>query len=288
MPVLASQLWPFKIAAKIVLSRLPISYSLWQRIGLFRFGRMDDAGYAFRIFRLHAGEAFPNGLPAGSIALELGPGDSIASALIAYVHGAGKVLLVDVGDFARKDLESYRRVGDHIAGEGLHLPPELLGAAGFQELLALCRAEYLTEGLNSLRALPDESVDFIWSHSVLEHVRKRDFDPTMNEMFRILKPGGRASHSIDLMDHLAKSLNNLRFSEGVWESEFIARSGFYTNRLRFSEIEESIDRAGFARLAGRRGRWPQPPLSRAKLDPQFRELSEEDLLTRTAHFVLTK
>jgi hypothetical protein len=26
-------------------------------------------------------------------------------------------------------------------------------------------------------------------------------------------------------------LNNLRFSERIWESEFMAKSGFYTNRI---------------------------------------------------------
>lgn len=251
--VLAGQLWPLKIAAKLVLSRLPISYSRWQRINLFRFGKMDNAEYALRIFRLHASEAFANGLPEDFVALELGPGDSAASALIARVHGAGKAYLLDVGDFARKDLDSYRRVGEHLAREGLLLSPALLNFSDFHEFLALCCAEYRTEGLDSLRALPEESVDFIWSHSVLEHVRKRDFDTTMKETFRVLKTGGRASHSIDLMDHLAKSLNNLRFSERVWESEFMARSGFYTNRLRFSDIQDSMTGAGFTLITARRG-----------------------------------
>lgn len=38
--------WWSRIAAKIVLSRLPAGYGLWRRIGLFRHGEMDRTGYA--------------------------------------------------------------------------------------------------------------------------------------------------------------------------------------------------------------------------------------------------
>jgi SAM-dependent methyltransferase len=285
---LASRLWPLKIAAKIGLSRLPFDYRLWQRLGLFRFGRMDDADYARRIFRIHAERAFPDGLPDGFTALELGPGDSVASALVARAHGAGRMLLVDVGDFARKDLDCYRPVADSLRREGLPAAVDLSRVGSFEELLSACGAEYRTQGLESLRALPDESVDFIWSHSVLEHVRKRDFDAIMQETYRVLRPAGRASHNIDLMDHLAKSLNNLRFSEALWESDFMASSGFYTNRLRFSEITDSMRRAGFTIAAEQRGCWPALPLPRGKLDRQFRDLPDVELLTRTAHVLLTK
>lgn len=285
---LANRLWPLKIAAKIGLSRLPLDYQTWQRFGLFRLGRMDEASYALRIFRLHAERAFPDGLPEGLTVLELGPGDSIAAALVARAYGAGKVLLVDVGDFARKDLASYRRIAEHLLSEGLPAAPDLSRLHHFEELLTTCRAEYRTNGLESLRALPDQSVDFVWSHSVLEHVRKHEFDATMREIQRVLKNGGRASHSVDLMDHLAKSLNNLRFPETVWESEFMARSGFYTNRLRFSQIEGSIARAGFTIMVGNRGCWDELPLPRSKLDRQFQDTPEIDLLTRTAYFLLAK
>lgn len=285
---LSSRLWPLKIAAKIGLSRLPIDYRVWQSLGLFRFGRMDNASYALRIFHLHADRVFPEGLPEGFIALELGPGDSIASALIACAHRAGKILLVDVGDFARKDLDGYRRLAGRLASEGAPATPDLSQLNSFEELLTVCRAEYWTKGLESLRALPDESVDFIWSHSVLEHIRKHEFDAVMQETHRVLRNGGHASHSIDLMDHLAKSLNNLRFPESVWESEFMANSGFYTNRLRFSQIEDSMTRAGFAVTTSNRGCWPELPLARDKLNRQFRDMPEDDLLTRTAYFLLTK
>jgi hypothetical protein len=45
--------WQLKIAAKIVLARLPLPYHLWKKIGLFKQGGMERPEYALRIFRQH-------------------------------------------------------------------------------------------------------------------------------------------------------------------------------------------------------------------------------------------
>ena len=45
--------WQLKIAAKIVLARLPLSYHSWKKIGLFKQGGMERPEYALRIFRRH-------------------------------------------------------------------------------------------------------------------------------------------------------------------------------------------------------------------------------------------
>jgi ubiquinone/menaquinone biosynthesis C-methylase UbiE len=39
--------------------------------------------------------------------------------------------------------------------------------------------------------VPDESVSFIYSNQVLEHIHPDDIDERMREIFRVLKPGGR-------------------------------------------------------------------------------------------------
>ena len=38
--------WYARMGAKIVLSRLPLPYSFWHRIGLFSHGFMDEPEYA--------------------------------------------------------------------------------------------------------------------------------------------------------------------------------------------------------------------------------------------------
>lgn len=88
--------WAFKILVKLALARLPVPYSFWKSIGLFRHGRMDTADYSVNIFKMHVERAYPQGLPPQSVILELGPGDSIASAMIGYAYGIKVSYLVDV------------------------------------------------------------------------------------------------------------------------------------------------------------------------------------------------
>lgn len=82
--------WRVKMAAKVVLSRLPVDYTSWERIPLFKHGPMERPEYAFQVFCRHfERDQFPR-KSGGFVCLELGPGDSLFSALIARVLGASK------------------------------------------------------------------------------------------------------------------------------------------------------------------------------------------------------
>ena len=72
--------WWSKVGAKIVLSRLPLKHSLWQRLRIFRHGRMDEPDYVRAIFDRNVSWAALNGKLKGRNVLELGPGN-IALAL---------------------------------------------------------------------------------------------------------------------------------------------------------------------------------------------------------------
>jgi len=41
---------------------------------------------------------------------------------------------------------------------------------------------------------PDESVDFIWSSHVLEHLDNEELEELFREIYRVLKPGGKTGH----------------------------------------------------------------------------------------------
>lgn len=280
-------LWAAKIAAKLILGRLPFRHQLLRNMGIFKHGRMDEAAYALKIFNLHKDSAFPEGLPENFTALELGPGDSLASAIIAKAHGAKAIYLCDVDHYASNDIEKYRTLALELTKIGLKNTPDLSNIKDAPEMLELCNATYLTNGLKGLKSIPDKSVDFIWSHSVLEHIRKKDFSTTMKELHRILKKeNGRASHNVDLQDHLEKSLNNLRFPETIWENDIFANSGFYTNRLRYTQSMELIKDAGFEIIGQNAGQWPSLPLPRSKMHSDFHDLPDEELLTRTYSVLL--
>jgi hypothetical protein len=100
-----------------------------------------------------------------------------------------------------------------------------------------------------------------------------------------MSPSGTMSHRIDFKDHLGGSLNNLRFSGSVWESEFLARSGFYTNRVRKSEFLRLIEEAGFELKEVDAGLWDSLPLRRNRMAAAYRDLSDEDLLTKNVDVV---
>ena len=101
-------IWLLKILLKIIFSRLPIPYSFWKLIGFFKHGKMDSCEYAIKIFNLHFNRAFPQKLPSNLNILELGPGDSIASAIIGYAYGASCIYLVDIDNYVTKDLNFYK------------------------------------------------------------------------------------------------------------------------------------------------------------------------------------
>jgi len=112
---------------------------------------------------------------------------------------------------------------------------------------------------------------------VLEHVERSKFSEIVRHMRRVMKKGAYCSHRIDLKDHLGGSLNNLRFSERLWESEFMATSGFYTNRLRASEILQTFHEADFRVASQSDITWNSLPILQSKLASPFRDFDESDL-----------
>ena len=274
--------WWFKICAKVLLSRLPLAYHNWRVVGIFQHGFMLDAEYAINVFGKHYAQV-QSYLSPGYTTLELGPGDSLATAAIAATYGAGKTWLVDAGSFAITDIKPYQPLFERL-DDGQKKP----SYRSVQEMLNMTNATYLTSGLQSLTTLPSDSVDFIFSQAVLEHVALAEFEETICELHRLQKPAGVSSHRIDLQDHLGHSLHSLRFSHSLWESRFFARSGFYTNRLRASQIVDIFTEIGYEILSRHDNRWGVLPLERSQLHPDYSGFSDDDLLIRGLDLVVRK
>jgi len=84
--------WYVRMAAKVVLSRIPVSYQAWRALRLFSHGEMAKSAYAYGVFRQHFdASTFPR-KAGGFVALEIGPGDGLLSAVIAAA-GATLALL---------------------------------------------------------------------------------------------------------------------------------------------------------------------------------------------------
>jgi SAM-dependent methyltransferase len=270
--------WWFKVLSKIVIYRLPLPYQFWQSISLFDDGKMEVPEYAYNVFSKHFEDVSQQKpLPEKFVSLELGPGDSLFSAPISHSFGGGKSYLVDAGDFTINEFEPYKQMVDFLKEKNLPLPAGIGEANSVSEILEICNADYLNSGLSSLKSIESNSVDFIWSQAVLEHVKRSEFLDNMQELRRIIRKEGVCSHVVDLRDHIDCSLNNLRFSEKIWESNFIANSGFDTNRIRYPQMLDLFKKAGFAIASVRVNKWESLPIERSKLDRQFASFTDEEL-----------
>lgn len=290
--------WWLHIGVKIVLSRLPIPYSFWKKLHLFEHGDMNQPDKCLENFLKHARLAgvlneksrLPK-LSKGSAdfnVLELGPGDSLSSLLVAKALGASHTWLVDAGSFAKMDMGTYQEMMGVLREKGFNLPFEK-NPETVDELIKVCDGKYLIEGNQSLAKIPSESIDFSFSQVVLSVVLKSDFNRLVAELYRIMKPNSVSHHRIDLKDFLGGGLNNLRFSEATWEGDLLSKSGFYSNRIRFREMIGIFEKAGFTCIPGPRiVRWAKLPTPREKLDPAFRDLEDEDLLVDTFDILLKK
>ena len=260
-------------------SLTPFSYEqIRARFTGFR-GKMADPLYAEQVFGYHLDRfrTWQGGGPEGAY-LELGPGGSLASGILARRAGFDSSVLIDARDCAIRDLAFYRRLALGA--------PSLTEFSDFNDFTSRHSIVYLTKGLNSLMSLASASISFSSSQDVLEHIRQAEFDATLRELFRVHRPDTVSSHRIDFKDHLAGSLNHLRFPSRIWEHRLFPSRGFYTNRLRYSQIKRSFLQAGFEILDETIFRWEEAPLAAHRLAPEFLGLAKDDLLVHRWDVVL--
>jgi hypothetical protein len=268
--------WQLKIAAKVILSRVPLSPRLLNKAGVFRTNAMQDPGYAVGVFRRHFQNALFTRKDQPFVVLELGPGTYASSVVIARAFGASSAYAVDVTPFATNDISQYHLLEQYLRKMGLG-PPSLANCSNLDDVMRACNGQYLSNGLESLKRIPTASVDFMFSHTVLQHIRRKDFIPLLAELRRIQRVDGVGSHTISISDILGGNLNDLRFSEPTWESNFMASSGFYTNRIRYNEFLKDFKEVGFVPEVYRTARWESLPTPRNKMAPEFAALPESEL-----------
>jgi SAM-dependent methyltransferase len=223
----------------------------------------------------------------GQVLLELGPGQTPDLLFAALLYGVRRAVGVDVVPYLS---ESVRRVWTYTATREWIAARLATGQLPSDSGLRLSRYEgqaSISEDDLKLSLydgqtipLPDNSVDIIWSKSVLEHVRF----PTelINEMCRVLRPEGVMCHIIDLRDHYTFGkdmdwLRFLRYSNKLWESMTSRRSA-WTNRLRAPQWDEIFAAAGVVPVAKRLERAElHPQFSRKRLATKFRTFTDEEL-----------
>ena len=282
-------LWQLKIIAKLILSRLPLDYRSWSKFKVFKHGDMDNSEYAFNVLKKHVAHLDVKRDRAWK-GLELGPGDGVMSALLAPIFYNGSIDLVDSGDFVNKNISVYKSHIDKYARLNSQYEYSSLDfSKNLDKLLTSVGSNYYTKGLTSMESLKASSYDFIFSHAVFEHIRKSEFVDTIKECHRLLGSDGLMSHQVDFKDHLGGQLNNMRFSSKLWESDwFASQSGFYTNRMKITEMIDICEKVGFVVEVYSVSMFDTVPIKASQLAKEFKKLSKDDLLTSGAHLIMRK
>lgn len=241
--------------------------------------------------------------PAGLHYLEIGTGWFPTLPLCWSLAGASSVVTFDLTRHLNRKL-TWRllhglasRLPFIARAAGRDLPAvesayrTLRQARTLPELFALARLDYRAPADATQTALPDESVDIVFSNSVLEHVPGDVIRELMRESVRLLRRGGLAVHAVNCGDHYAyfdrriTPLHYLTFSEPEWR--FWNNRLLFQNRLRPRDFLQMAESAGLTiELAKCK---PRPDLLAVlpslKIAPEFQQYPPEQLCSTSLGFV---
>jgi SAM-dependent methyltransferase len=219
--------------------------------------------------------------------VELGPGQTPDLLFGALAFGARKAVGLDVERYLNsgtREIGNFEKSYNRIRGavDCGRLPGNLsLRENRFRHAGVVpqdCFDVRLYDGKRF--PLDDESVDIIWSRSVLEHVK--DYRDVLREMERVLKPGGISCHIIDLRDHTTFEngkdwLRFLKYTNAQWNLMTGHRTT-WSNRVRASQWEKAFQEGGLCLIDKRVVVLPfHEDFDRGKLSASFCRMEDEDL-----------
>lgn len=167
----------------------------------------------------------------------------------------------------------------------------LMGSRSLGELLGRARIRYHAPADASQTALDNDSIDLVFSNSVLEHIPRHTIVNLFREARRVLKPGGLAVHAVNCGDHYAyfdkkiSAINYLQYSSAewrLWNNDLL-----FQNRLRPRDFLEIAKQTQFDILTAKQklNAKLSACLGRMKIAPEFAEYPREELACTTIDFV---
>lgn len=231
-----------------ILSYAPGLYEWWDNRR--PTGNATSAAYVESIWQFHLSNMRQyNNVSAPSVVVELGPGASLGSCITALRDGADKAIGLDAYPYADNS-ELNHRILDELMPERQNeeLYNQLLKDIGELHTKKSDARLRLVAPWTDIHSLPECSVDFIFSHSVLEHVT-RPAD-AYKACFKWLKPGGMMSHKIDHSSHAITRSWNGHYAIPAWIWNLVhGGKPYLLNRLSPLEHRTLIHSAGFEILS---------------------------------------
>jgi SAM-dependent methyltransferase len=234
---------------KNILSSSTIIKNKIEKISKKRQKLLEDLDYPFKVTGNMIQRCGDKMSLKDKIILEIGPGNFLINGLIYLSHGARKVYLIDKYKhlfWDQHDIAFHKLIIDKITRSNMPYSREALKAVVFEENAVKFDREkiiFKQEDVKHL-SLESDSIDIIFSNAVLEHVPR--LKEAVDEMSRVLKPGGIGVHEIDLRDHFSSDnpLKLLSYPDWLWIMMTSNRPGF-TNRLRFTDYIDLFNKAYF-------------------------------------------
>ncbi|MBA2524611.1 MAG: methyltransferase domain-containing protein [Pyrinomonadaceae bacterium] len=189
----------------------------------------------------------------GDVVLDLGSGTGKICYIAAQIVGPkGRVIGVDANEEMLALAEKYRlEIGEHIGYHNigfrkgriqdlqtdLALIDSYLAENPVSSAADLARFDSYSSSIRSERPLvTDESIDVVISNCVLNLVRAEDKEQLFNEMFRVVRRGGRVAISDIVSDEDVPE--ELQRDPELW-------SGCIAGAYREDAFLDAFDRAGF-------------------------------------------
>lgn len=146
-----------------------------------------------------------------------------------------------------------------------------------------------------LEELASESIDLIYSRTVLEHMDPGTLEALQHEWCRLLRPGGLCIHIIDNSDHFEHRdkrltrLNFLQLSGWKWKLACL-NPQHYQNRLRHSDYVTMFNDGPLALLEseGKPDFKTLEIVDSLHLAPEFQHYQKEDLAILTSLIICQK
>ncbi len=159
-----------------------------------------------------------------------------------------------------------------------------------KRILAVAGIHYHAPADATATELSDNSVDLVFSNSVLEHVTPAVLGPMMQESSRLLRTEGLSLHSVNCGDHYAyfdrtiTPIHYLRYTERqwkIWNNDIL-----YQNRLRSGDFVAAAQEAQMDILVDLRTSRPDlmNRLKQLPIAPEFRHYTAEDLCCTSVTF----
>jgi len=232
--------------------------TLGQRIrvarGLHNFHLLNAKEILEVIERHHA-------IRSGDRLLEIGTGWAHWEATVIRLFYDVEITLFDMWD--NRQLEAYKRyfgLFEEVIDKELALDAarsarahELLQviakARSFDEIYSAFGFRYVVDPNGTLKQFPSDAFSVVFSLNVFEHIHRTILPELIQDIHKLLKPGGYSIQSINLADHLALYDTNvclknyLRYSDKVW-TRFFENDVQYINRIQRPEWLELFRKAG--------------------------------------------